>query len=123
MKRPAVKRPSNGVFKRLVHYTLYLYLSLSVSMDWQAFWLTIRLATVVTAILLAFGLPLAYWIAFSRWRWKFLVEAAVGRPIVLPPTVLRVYVLISLWQRSPLARLCPSITANTLPLLFTPSVS
>ena len=52
-------------------------------MDWQAFWLTIRLATVVTAILLALGLPLAYWIAFSRWRWKFLVEAVVALPIVL----------------------------------------
>ena len=57
-------------------------------MDWQAFWLTIRLATVVTGILLALGLPLAYWIAFSRWRWKFLVEAVVALPIVLPPTVL-----------------------------------
>src|SRR5258708_40073149 len=118
MKRPAVKRPSNGVFKRLVHYTLYLYLSLSVSMDWQAFWLTIRLATVVTAILLAFGLPLAYWIAFSRWRWKFLVEAAVALPIVLPPTVLGFYVLIALGSRSPLGRWWQSLTGHTLAFTF-----
>src|SRR5579862_6613640 len=41
-------------------------------MDWQAFWLTFRLALIVTALLLLLGLPLAYWIAFSRWRWKFL---------------------------------------------------
>ncbi len=118
MNTSAVTRPSNGVFKRLVHYTLYLYLSLSVSMDWQAFWLTIRLATVVTAILLAFGLPLAYWIAFSRWRWKFLVEAAVALPIVLPPTVLGFYVLIALGQRSPFGRWWQSMTGHTLAFTF-----
>ena len=101
-----------------MHYTLYLYLSLSVSMDWQAFWLTIRLATVVTAILLAFGLPLAYWIAFSRWRWKFLVEAAVALPIVLPPTVLGFYVLIALGQRSPFGRWWQSMTGHTLAFTF-----
>src|SRR6266481_4937598 len=92
--------------------------SLSVLMDWQAFWLTIRLATVVTAILLALGLPLAYWIAFSRWRWKFVVEAVVALPIVLPPTVLGFYVLIALGQRSPLGRWWQSITGHTLAFTF-----
>jgi len=46
-------------------------------MDWQAFWLTIRLAALVAAVLLVVGLPMAYWIAYSRRRWKFLVEAVV----------------------------------------------
>jgi molybdate transport system permease protein len=87
-------------------------------MDWQAFWLTIRLATVVTAILLALGLPLAYWIAFSRWRWKFLVEALVALPIVLPPTVLGFYVLIALGQRSPFGRWWQSMTGHTLAFTF-----
>ncbi len=87
-------------------------------MDWQAFWLTIRLATVVTAILLTLGLPLAYWIAFSRWRWKFLVEAAVALPIVLPPTVLGFYVLILLGQRSPFGRWWQSMTGHTLAFTF-----
>jgi molybdate transport system permease protein len=87
-------------------------------MDWQAFWLTIRLAIVVTAILLALGLPLAYWIAFSRWRWKFLVEAIVALPIVLPPTVLGFYVLIALGQRSPFGRCWQSMTGHTLAFTF-----
>jgi molybdate transport system permease protein len=87
-------------------------------MDWQAFWLTFRLAVIVTAVLLALGLPLAYWIAFSRWRWKFLIEAVVALPIVLPPTVLGFYVLIALGQRSPLGRWWESMTGHTLAFTF-----
>src|SRR5215467_6173571 len=64
------------------------------AMDWQAFWLTTRLAVLVAATLVVVGLPIAYWIAYSRWRWKFLVEAVVALPIVLPPTVLGLYVLM-----------------------------
>jgi len=87
-------------------------------MDWQAFWLTFRLAVIVTAVLLALGLPIAYWIAFSRWRWKFLFEAVVALPIVLPPTVLGFYVLIALGARSPLGRWWQSITGHTLAFTF-----
>ena len=65
-------------------------------MDWQAFWLTIRLAVLVAAVLVVLGLPIAYCIAYSRWRWKFLAEAVVALPIVLPPTVLGFYVLVAL---------------------------
>jgi molybdate transport system permease protein len=86
-------------------------------MDWQAFWLTVRLALVVSAILLAAGLPIAYWITFSRWRWKFLVEAVVALPLVLPPTVLGLYVLLALGSRSPLGRWWQSLTGH--PLAFT----
>ena len=57
-------------------------------MDWQALGLTVRLAVLVAAALLIIGLPIAHWIAYSRRRWKFLVEAVVALPIVLPPTVL-----------------------------------
>ncbi len=88
-------------------------------MDWQAFWLTVRLALVVTATLLVLGLPIAYWIAFSRNRWKFLVEAIVALPIVLPPTVLGFYVLIVLGQRSPFGRWWQSMTGHTLAFTFT----
>ena len=86
--------------------------------DWQAFWLTIELALVVSAILFVVGLPLAYWIAFSRWRWKFLVEAMVALPIVLPPTVLGFYVLVALGSRSPLGRWWQSFTGHTLAFTF-----
>ena len=87
-------------------------------MDWQAFWLTIRLAAVVTAILVLIGLPIAYWIAFSKWRLKFLVEALVALPIVLPPTVLGFYVLIALGERSPLGRWWQSMAGHTLAFTF-----
>lgn len=87
-------------------------------MDWQAFWLTIRLALVVTVLLVIIGLPLAYWIAFSRWRWKFIVEAIVALPIVLPPTVLGFYVLIALGHRGPLGLWWESITGHTLAFTF-----
>ena len=87
-------------------------------MDWQAFGLTIRLALIVTSVLVVIGLPLAYWIAFSNWRWKFLVEAVVALPIVLPPTVLGFYVLIALGQRSPFGRWWESVTGHTLAFTF-----
>ena len=87
-------------------------------MDWQAFWLTLRLALIVTGALVTIGIPLAYWIAFSRWRWKFLIEACVAMPIVLPPTVLGFYVLLTLGQRSPLGRWWSSMTGHTLAFTF-----
>ena len=64
------------------------------------------------------GLPIAYWIAFSRWRWKFLAEAVVALPIVLPPTVLGFYVLVALGSRSPLGRWWQSLTGHTLAFTF-----
>jgi molybdate transport system permease protein len=90
-----------------------------MSIDWQAFWLTIELAVLVSALLLCIGLPLAYWIAFSRWRWKFFVEAAVALPIVLPPTVLGFYLLVALGSQSPLGRWWESLTGHPLAFSFT----
>jgi molybdate transport system permease protein len=87
--------------------------------NWQAFRLTIELAVVVSAILFVMGLPLAYWIAFSCWRWKFLVAAVVALPIVLPPTVLGFYVLVALGSHSPLGRWWQSLTGHTLAFTFT----
>jgi molybdate transport system permease protein len=90
-----------------------------MSINWQAFRLTIELAVIVSAILFVMGLPLAYWIAFSRKRWKFLVEALVALPIVLPPTVLGFYLLVALGSRSPLGRWWQSVTGHTLAFTFT----
>lgn len=88
-------------------------------MDWQAFWLTIRLASLVAAILLVLGIPVAYWITFSKWRWKFLAEALVALPVVMPPTVLGFYVLLALGPRTPLGRLWIGMTGHTLAFTFT----
>ena len=54
-------------------------------MNWQAFALTARLAALTSFLLLVIGLPVALWLAFSPRRWKFLLESAVGMPLVLPP--------------------------------------
>ena len=87
-------------------------------MDWQAVRVSVVLAASTTLILLMIGLPIAYWIAFTRWRWKFLVEAVVALPLVLPPTVLGFYVLVALGPRSPLGRGYEAITGHTLPFSF-----
>jgi molybdate transport system permease protein len=87
-------------------------------MDSQAFWLTIRLALLVAAVLAVVGLPVAYWITYSRWRWKFIAEAVFALPIVLPPTVLGFYVLVALGPRSPLGRGWESLTGHTLAFTF-----
>jgi molybdate transport system permease protein len=87
-------------------------------MDWQAFWLTIKLAVLVSGVLLVLGLPVAYWITYSNRRWKFLAEALVALPIVIPPTVLGFYVLLALGPRSPLGRMWQSLTGHTLAFTF-----
>ncbi|MEK7825620.1 MAG: molybdate ABC transporter permease subunit, partial [Nitrospirota bacterium] len=56
-------------------------------MDWEAILLTTRLALLTSITLLIIGIPIAYWLSFSTWRFKFLVEAIVALPLVLPPTV------------------------------------
>ena len=87
-------------------------------MDWQAFLLTVKLAVLVTAILLVLGLPIAYWLTYSPRRWKFLIEAVVGMPLVLPPTVLGFYILLALGSKSPIGRWWESLTGHTLAFTF-----
>jgi molybdate transport system permease protein len=87
-------------------------------MDWTAITLSLRLAGIVSAVLLVIGVPLAYWLTFSSWRGKFLVEAVVALPLVLPPTVLGFYVLLALGSQSPLGRLWQSWTGHGLAFTF-----
>jgi molybdate transport system permease protein len=89
-----------------------------MNMDWQAIWLSVKLAFSTTVILLAIGVPLAYWLAWSRRRWKFLVEAVVALPLVLPPTVLGFYVLLAIGPRSPMGALYARLTGGMLPFSF-----
>jgi len=85
-------------------------------MNWEAFITTLELASVTSLILMLVALPLSYWIAFSKWRGKFLVEAIVALPLVLPPTVLGFYFLIAMGPRSPLGRLGLAFTFKGLVL-------
>lgn len=66
----------------------------------QTLWLTFQLATITTFILLCVGIPLAYWLAFAKFRFKPLFEAFVSLPLVLPPTVLGFYLLLALGPNS-----------------------
>jgi len=87
-------------------------------MNWPALILSLRLALTVAAVLLILGIPLAYWITFSHWRWKFLVEAVVALPLVLPPTVLGFYVLVAIGPHSPFGRWYQSWSGHGLPFTF-----
>jgi molybdate transport system permease protein len=86
--------------------------------DWQAVQLTLQLAAATTTILALFGLPLAYWLAMSRARGRFLVEAVVALPLVLPPTVLGFYLLTAMGPHSPGGRFYQSLTGSLLPFSF-----
>ncbi len=88
-------------------------------MNWQAVALTARLAILVAAVLVVIGLPVAYWITFSRWRWNFLIEAVVAVPLVLPPTVLGYYVLVLFGSATWFGRWYESVTGHTLAFTFT----
>ena len=63
--------------------------------DWQPLWLSLRLALITTTILLVLAIPLGYWLAYSRQRWKIAAEAIISLPMVLPPTVLGFYLLLA----------------------------
>jgi len=87
-------------------------------MDFEAIWLSLQLAALTTAILLLAGLPLAYWLAVTQWRLKFLLEVIVVLPMVLPPTVLGFYILIALGPLSPIGRAYEAIAGKSLAFSF-----
>ena len=87
-------------------------------MNWTAIWVTCKLASLTSMALLVIGLPIAYWLTFSKWRWKFLVESIVALPLVLPPTVLGFYILVAIGPYSPLGRLYGDLVGQTLPFTF-----
>ena len=87
-------------------------------MNWTAIILTLKLATLTAAILLMIGLPIAYWLTFSRWRWRFLVESVVALPLVLPPTVLGFYILVAIGPQSPLGQFYTYLVGHPLPFTF-----
>lgn len=80
--------------------------------------LSFRLAACVAAILLVVGLPLAYWLAYSNWRGKFLLEALVALPLVLPPTVLGFYVLLALGPHGPVGKISEALFHRGLAFTF-----
>lgn len=86
-------------------------------MNWGAIVLTLKLAALTAVILIVVGLPIAYWLTYSRRRWKFLVESVVALPLVLPPTVLGFYLLVAIGPRSPIGEWYQAAVGH--PLVFT----
>ncbi len=87
-------------------------------MNWQAVVLTAKLASLTAFILMLAGTPVALWLVFSRRRWKFLLEALVGMPLVLPPTVLGFYLLVLFGTNTPFGRWYRDLTGSTLAFSF-----
>jgi molybdate transport system permease protein len=86
-------------------------------MNAEALLLSLRLAATVSFLLLVIALPLAYGLAFSTWRGKFLVESVVALPLVLPPTVIGFYALVAMGPRGPLGKIWQALFGY--PLAFT----
>ncbi|WP_166258527.1 molybdate ABC transporter permease subunit [Marinobacter salicampi] len=86
--------------------------------EWQAVWLTLKLATVTTLILMVVGTPIAWWLARSRHWLRQPIAAIVALPLVLPPTVLGFYLLVLLGPDGPLGELTTSLGLGTLPFTF-----
>lgn len=86
--------------------------------DWAPVWLSLRLATVTTVVLLLLATPLAWWLTRTRAKVKTLIEAIVALPLVLPPTVIGFYLLILLRPDGVLGRLWQDIGSDTLVFSF-----
>jgi molybdate transport system permease protein len=87
--------------------------------NYNAIWLSLRLACTVSFILATIALPLAYWLAFTKWRGKFLLESVVALPLVLPPTVLGFYALIAVGPHGAIGKLAQNLFGHPLAFTFT----
>jgi len=85
---------------------------------WEAIWLTVKLATVTTVLLMIIGVPLAWWLTRSVSWWKEAVGAIVAVPLVLPPTVLGFYLLLALSPTNSFGQAVASVFGHPLPFTF-----
>jgi len=86
--------------------------------DLEAVWLTIRLACIVTLILLLVGTPIAWWLARAKTWWKGPIGAVVALPLVLPPSVLGFYLLLAMGPNGPVGQLIQTLGLTPLPFTF-----
>jgi len=86
--------------------------------DLAALLITIKLAGTTTLILLLLGTPFSWWLARTRWRFKFLLEAVVALPLVLPPTVLGFYLLVALGPNGPIGGMLEALGGQSIAFTF-----
>jgi molybdate transport system permease protein len=84
----------------------------------DSLWLSFKLAGCVSLVLMVIGMPMAYWLAYSNWRGKFLLESVVALPLVLPPTVLGFYALVAMGPRGPLGKIWIVLFGHGLAFTF-----
>lgn len=89
-----------------------------MSPEWQAVWLTLKLAGVTTVLLMIIGTPIAWWLARSTHWLRQPISAVVALPLVLPPTVLGFYLLILLSPEGVVGRFMQDLGLDTLPFTF-----
>ncbi|AGA89460.1 molybdate ABC transporter, permease protein [Thioflavicoccus mobilis 8321] len=89
-----------------------------MTVDLEPLWLTFKLATITTAVLLVVGTPIAWWLSQTRSRLKQVVATLVALPLVLPPTVLGFYLLLLLGPAGPVGRVTDALGLGTLPFTF-----
>ncbi len=85
---------------------------------WQAVWLTVKLASITTLVLLLLGTPLAWWLATTRSWLKGPISAVVALPLVLPPVVIGFYLLVLMGPKGPVGQLTQSLGLGLLPFSF-----
>jgi molybdate transport system permease protein len=86
--------------------------------DWGAIWLTLKLASIVTLLLLLVGTPIAWWLSQTQSRMKSLVGAVVALPLVLPPSVLGFYMLVTMGPSGPIGHFTRMLGIGLLPFTF-----
>ena len=86
--------------------------------DYAAIRLTLELASVTTVLLLTLCTPLAWWLAHTHSRWRGPIGAVVALPLVLPPTVIGFYLLVTMGPHGPVGQLTQSLGLGTLPFTF-----
>jgi len=90
-----------------------------VSSDLEALWLTLKVASIATVLMLMLGTPLAWWLARTHSGWKGIINAVVAMPLVLPPTVLGFYLLVLMGPAGPIGKFTVWLGLGTLPFTFT----
>jgi len=86
--------------------------------DIATLWLTFRVASLATVIMLILGTPLAWWLARTTSRWKAICNSVIALPLVLPPTVLGFYLLVLMGPSGPIGKLTNELGWGTLPFTF-----
>ena len=87
--------------------------------DLIALFVTLKLASISTIVLILIGTPIAWWLSHSHWRYKYFVEAIIALPLILPPTVLGFYLLVSLGPNGPIGGLSNALGVESLAFTFT----